>query len=81
VRWVPDGTVPSPDGKGGRPQVVWDPEDGYWTHDNGGGRRTHWDPETGRQIMKAGAVGVATVGTAVVIWHILEIAGGAALAF
>jgi hypothetical protein len=31
--------------------------------------------------MKAGAVGVATVGTAVVIWHILEIAGGAALAF
>jgi hypothetical protein len=76
---VPDRPVPSPDGKGGQPQVVWDPEDGYWTHDNGAGERTHWDPETGHQIIKATAVGAAAVGTGVTIWQVLEgIAAGAA---
>ncbi len=51
-RWVPDGKAPSPDGKGGKPTVVWDPEDGYWTKDDGGGNRTHWDID-GQQVIKA----------------------------
>jgi RHS repeat-associated protein len=51
-RWVPDGTVPSPDGKGGKPQVTWDPKDGYWTHDDGTGNRTHWGTN-GVQVVKA----------------------------
>jgi RHS repeat-associated protein len=50
-RWVPDGKVPSPDGKGGTPAVVWDPHDGYWTHDDGGGNRTHWGTN-GAQVIK-----------------------------
>jgi RHS repeat-associated protein len=50
-RWVPDGKVPSPDGKGGTPAVVWDPHDGYWTHDDGGGNRTHWGTN-GVQVVK-----------------------------
>lgn len=78
---MPDGKVPSPNGKGGRPQVVWDPEDGYWTHDNGAGERTHWDPETGNQIIKTTAVGAAAVGTGIVLWHVLEVAAWGALAF
>ncbi len=80
-RWIPDGDVPSPDGKGGKPDVIWDPEDGYWTHHDGGGNTTHWDPETGQQIIKATAVGAAAVGTGAVILDVIEAVGVAGLAF
>jgi hypothetical protein len=76
VRWIPDGKVPSPDGKGGGPSVVWDPEDGYWSHDNGAGTRTHWDVD-GNQVIKAAVVVGAAAGATAIILHILE---GAAVA-
>lgn len=76
-RWIPDGKVPSPNGKGGGPQVVWDPEDGYWTHDNGAGTRTHWGVD-GNQVIKATAVVGAAAGATAIIMEILE--GAAILA-
>jgi len=45
VRWVPDAPVPSPDGRGGQPNVVWDPYDAWWTHNDGGGGKQHVDPQ------------------------------------
>ena len=62
-RWVPDGNVPSPDGKGGKPQVTWDPTDGYWTHDDGAGNRTHWGTNGVQVMAQVGFWGtVAVVG-------------------
>jgi len=75
---MPDPKAPSPDGKGGRPQVVWDPEDDYWTLDDGGGGRTHWGPATGQQIIKATII---TGAGAALVWQILEYAAAGALAF
>ena len=71
-RWVPDGKVPSPDGKSGTPAVVWDPHDGYWTHDDGGGNRTHWGTN-GVQVAKQ----VTFWGTVAAIgYQIIQAAGG-----
>jgi hypothetical protein len=54
---------------------VWDPEDGYWTHDDGAGRRTHWDPDTGQQVVKAAAIGTIAAGTGALIWNLIETYG------